>query len=125
MTSCGSIQRLDRNATELPEHASAGEVLAYLQALESLLVPFGSPRSFEPRPFSAIALEHARVEANRVDGGVLAKQELEAGRLERVDVALGSFQASKPPPFAEAPALFLRQRPTLDVIVECDPSSRP
>ena len=48
-----------------------------------------------------------------------------SGRLERVDVALGSFQASKPPAFAEAPALFFRQRPTLDVIVECDPSSRP
>ncbi len=41
------------------------------------------------------------------------------------DVALGSLQTSEPPPFAEAPALFLRQRLPLDVIVECDPSPRP
>ena len=100
-------------------------MLAHLQALESLLVPFGSAGSFEALSFTSIAIEDACVETNRVDGGLLAKQELEPGRLEGVDVALGSLQTSKPPPFAEAPALFLRQRLPLDVIVECDPPPRP
>ena len=100
-------------------------MLAHLQALESLLVSFGSTGSFELRSLTAIALEYARVETNRVGGGLLAKQDLESGRLERVDLASGSLQASKTPPLAEAPALFLRQRPTHDVIVECDPSPRP
>src|SRR5207249_11582246 len=122
---CGSTPRLHRNATELPEHACAGEVLAHLQALESLLVPFGSAGSFEALSFTSIAIEDASVETNRVDGGLLAKQELEPGSLERIDVASGSLQTSKPPPFAEAPALFLRQRLPLDVIVECDPPPRP
>jgi hypothetical protein len=108
----------------LSEHAYAGEVLAHFQALKSLPVPFGAAGGFEARLLTAIALEHPRIETDDVGGGVLAKQELEPGRLEGIDVALGSFQASKPPPFAEAAALFLRQRLTLDVIVECDPSPR-
>src|SRR5947207_12022398 len=65
LTSCGSTQRLDRNATDLPEHACAGEMPAHLHALEFLLLTFGSSDSFEPRPFPAIALEPARVETDR------------------------------------------------------------